>query len=64
MIRFEFDPSDLVKEKRKFYNKVILEWEDGSDDCVEDMIEKFEDFLIAKGYGVRFGEIQFIKEDE
>lgn len=62
MLTFKFDISD-VKEN-ECYHSVEMRWADTSSDCIEDMVEHFEDFLIGLGYGVEHGEIQFVKGDD
>ncbi len=63
MITFKFSTEDLHKEQKKYYHNTELTYEGGCDACIEEMIEKFEDFLIAMGYGLEKGEIHFIKEE-
>jgi len=63
MITFRFSTEDLPKEQKKYYHNTELTYAGGCDDCIDDMIEKFEDFLIAMGYGLQKGEIHFLKEE-
>jgi hypothetical protein len=63
MITFKFSIEDLDETSRPYYHNTELSYPEGCNACVEDMIEHFEDFLRAMGYGVERGEIQFIKEE-
>lgn len=47
MIRFEFSTEDLPEEDREFYHNTFLEFQQGHDLNISEIVEKFKIFLAA-----------------
>lgn len=59
MIRFEFSTEDLPEDEKEFYHNTFLEFQQGHDLNISEMVDKFKIFLSAMTFAE--GNIEQIK---